>query len=347
MIRIGDLTLELPVLAAPMAGGPTTPDLVAAAAGAGGLGFLAGGYLDATQLAEQIRAARSRTATFGVNLFAPNPIRVDRAAYTRYASDLAPVAGRFGVTLPARPVEDDDGWPDKIELLCSEPVPLVGVTFGLPPAAAVRDLHRAGTAIAQTVTTAAEARWAQDAGVDLLVVQGGGAGGHSAVFDPVVIDPAVVDPVEDPLQHLVGTVRAVRAATRLPVVAAGGLTTAADVAAVRRAGASAVAIGTALLLADEAGTSQVHRRAIVGYHGPTRVTHAFTGRPARALVNGFVSRFEGSAPLGYPAVHHLTGPLRRAAAAAGDPEWVHLWAGTGHRSAVTGPAAEILARLAV
>ncbi|WP_420121344.1 nitronate monooxygenase [Nakamurella sp.] len=339
MIRIGDLALDLPVLAAPMAGGPTTPDLVVAAAGAGGLGFLAGGYRTPAQLAEQIRTVRAGTAAFGVNLFAPHPVRVDPAAYAGYARDLAPVAGRFGVTLPARPVEDDDGWPDKIALLCSEPVPLVGVTFGLPPAGAVRDLHRAGSAVAQTVTTPAEARLAQDAGVDLLVVQGAGAGGHSAVFDPV--------PAAAPPHTLVDTVRAVRAATRLPLVAAGGLATAADVAAVRRAGATAVAVGTALLLADEAGTSEGHRRAIAEHSGPTRVTRAFTGRPARALVNEFVTRFEASAPLGYPAVHHLTGPLRRAAAAAGDREWVHLWAGAGHRSARSGPTAEILARLAV
>ncbi len=338
MLRIADLPLSLPVLAAPMAGGPTTPALVVATAAAGSLGLLAGGYCPVPQLAEMIREVRDGTATFGVNLFAPNPIPVDPPAYTDYALELAPVARRFDAALPARPVEDDDGWPAKLDLLLSDPVPVVSFTFGLPPTDAIRALRRAGSAVAQSVTTGSEARWAQDVGVDLLIVQGSGAGGHSAVFDPTVA--AVPAPLTD-------VVREVRAATRIPVIAAGGVADATDVTELLHAGATAVALGTALLLADEAGTSPVHRRAIAEHPGPTRMTRAFTGRPARGLVNHFMARFDELAPLGYPAVHHLTGPLRRAAAAAGDPGWVHLWAGTGHRAAAPGPVADILTRLAV
>jgi NAD(P)H-dependent flavin oxidoreductase YrpB (nitropropane dioxygenase family) len=338
MPRIADLSFSLPVLAAPMAGGATTPALVTAAAGAGSLGLLAGGYRGAPQLAEQIREVRSGTELFGVNLFAPNPIPVNPAAYTRFALQLAPVARRFDAALPPRPVEDDDGWSEKLEVLLSDPVPLVSFTFGLPPTGAIRALRRTGSAVAQSVTTAQEARWAQDVGVDLLVVQGPGAGGHSAVFDPAV---ALLP------RTLAEVVREVRGATRLPVIAGGGLADAAGVAEVLRAGAVAVAVGTALLLADEAGTSAVHRRAIAERTGPSRMTHAFTGRPARGLANEFMARFDGLAPFGYPALHHLTGPLRKAAAAAGDPEWVHLWAGTGHQAAAPGPVAEILALMAV
>ena len=132
----------------------------------------------------------------------------------------------------------------------------------------------------------------------------------------------------------------------MPIIAAGGLATAADVAAVLSAGADAVAVGTVLLRADEAGTSATHRAAIAD---PARTgtvrTHAFTGRPARGLRNDFTDRYAGVAPLGYPAVHHLTRPMRAAAAAAGDPERVHLWAGTGYRAATAEPAATILRRL--
>jgi NAD(P)H-dependent flavin oxidoreductase YrpB (nitropropane dioxygenase family) len=78
---------------------------------------------------------------------------------------------------------------------------------------------------------------------------------------------------------------------------------------------------------------------------PTVVTRAFTGRPARGLRNTFTDRYSDAAPLGYPALHHLTRPIRRAAAAAGDPEPMHLWAGTGYRHATDEPAATILARL--
>lgn len=338
MPRIGDLPLTVPVLAAPMAGGPTTPALAAAAASAGSLAFLAGGYRTVDQLAAQIRDTRARTGGFGVNLFAPNPVPVDPDHYAEYAGRLGPIASRFDVTLPPRPIEDDDGWADKLDLLVADPVPLVSFTFGLPPTDAIRALHRAGSAVAQSVTSAQEASWAQDVGIDLLVVQGAGAGGHSAVFEPAV--PVIPRPLAE-------LVREVRAATRLPVIAGGGVADSADVADVLRAGATAVAVGTALLLADEAGTSTVHRRAIAEHPGPTIMTRAFTGRPARGLANDFIARFNASAPAGYPAVHHLTSPLRKAAAAAGDREWVHLWAGTGYRAAGGGSVADILARLAV
>ncbi|MEV0461230.1 nitronate monooxygenase, partial [Catellatospora methionotrophica] len=114
-----------------------------------------------------------------------------------------------------------------------------------------------------------------------------------------------------------------------------------------RAGADAVSVGTVLLRSDEAGTSAVHRAALTDpARTGTVITHAFTGRPARALRNGFIDEHGEHAPYGYPAVHHLTTGLRRAAAAAGDAERVHLWAGTGYRRAATGPAAAIVTGLA-
>jgi NAD(P)H-dependent flavin oxidoreductase YrpB (nitropropane dioxygenase family) len=130
-------------------------------------------------------------------------------------------------------------------------------------------------------------------------------------------------------------------------VAAGGLSTPAEVAAVLRAGADAVMVGTALLRSDESGASAVHKAALADPgRGPTVLTRAFTGRPARGLVNAFTRKYSELAPVGYPAIHHLTSGLRKTAAAAGNPELVHLWAGTGYRNATTGPAGTILTGLA-
>ena len=110
-----------------------------------------------------------------------------------------------------------------------------------------------------------------------------------------------------------------------------------------RAGATAVAVGTLLLRTDESGPSRTHRDALVDPEFvETVVTRAFTGRPARGLRNRFTDRHEEHAPLGYPAVHHLTKDLPGAAAAAGQPHDVHLWVGTGHRQALTGPAAGVV-----
>ncbi|MFF0291219.1 nitronate monooxygenase [Streptomyces sp. NPDC005262] len=334
-----DLGVSAPILAAPMAGGPTTPALVTAAARANSFGFLAGGYRTADALAEQIAAVRSDGVGFGVNLFAPNPVPVDRDAFHHYARRVASDARAYGVdVLAAGIVEDDDHWPDKIDLLLSDPVPVVSFTFAIPKAAVIAALRAAGTVVVQTVTSPAEARQAAEAGADLLAVQASAAGRHSGTLTP----QRIPEPV--PLAELLGQVRQ---AVSLPLVAAGGVATAADVTGALLAGAAAVMVGTVLLRADEAGTSKPHRTALADpARSRTVVTRAFTGRPARALRNGFTDRYTALAPAGYPALHHLTSPMRKAAAAADDPELINLWAGTGYRHATAEPTGQILQRLA-
>jgi nitronate monooxygenase len=325
------LGLTIPVLAAPMAGGAGSVDLVVAAAEAGGMGQVAGGYLTAEALAARIAETAARTSRFGVNLFAPNPVPISPKAYAAYARSL-------GLDPAAHPLrEDDDEWDAKLAVLAEHPVPLVSFTFGLPSAEVVARLGRDDTIVAQTVTTPEEARAAADLGVDLLTVQAGAAGGHSGTLDPS-------RPIDArPLPELV---RAVRAAVDLPVIAAGGVAGESDVADALGAGAAAVAVGTLLLRSAESGASPVHRAALADPRfTETATTRAYTGRPARGLRTRFMDE-HADAPLGYPALHHLTSPLRKAAAAAGDAERVHLWAGTGFRAAREAPAAAILRGLA-
>lgn len=327
---------SLPVLAAPMAGGPTTPALVLAATDAGSAGFLAAGYKTPEALVAEVEEVRARTDAYAVNLFAPNPVPVDPAAYAAYRELLLPLAERYQVELPADPVEDDDHWHAKVDALAALAPPVVSFTFGLPDPAALDVLRRAGSLLAQTVTSPDEALRAAGAGVDALVVQAPGAGGHWGTLTPGAPAPRL---------SLPDLVAAVRAALDLPLVAAGGIGDARDVQAALAAGAEAVAVGTALLLAPEAGTNPAHRAGLTD-RGTQVTTHAFSGRPAGALRNQFLAAYDGSAPLGYPALHHLTAPIRRAAAAASDPEHVNLWAGTGYRSAEARPAGEILVALA-
>ena len=345
------LECPTPIVAAPMAGGPTTPELVAAVAGAGGLGFVAAGYLSADTLADRVAATRSAVSAagggdrYGVNLFVPEQRDVDAAAVRAYADRIAPDAERLGVTLDpeaALAAATDDDWGAKVELLVSDPVPVVSLTFGLPDRGDIARLQRAGSRVLATVTTADEARRAAAAGVDGLVVQGPGAGGHSATYDPTR---------EIELMSTVPLVHEMRSVVDLPVVAAGGVAEADDVLDLLVAGAEAVQVGTLLLRADEAGTAATHRAVLAdpAFRDPTRVattlTRSFTGRPARALRNDFVAAHDEAAPPAYPALHHLTRPMRQAASAAGDPHRLHLWAGTGFRAARDAPAAEIVAEL--
>ena len=338
MPLLSELGLSVPIMAAPMAGGPTTPELVVAADRAGGFGFLAAGYLSAEAVDAKIHAVRRETPRFGVNLFAPSPVPVDRPAYQAYRETLRADAERLGVTLLEVPVEDDDAWRDKIDLLLDARVPVVSFTFGVPERAVLDALRAVGSLLVQTVTSADEARLAAVAGVDALALQSSAAGGHWGTLTPR--HPPL------PQARIEELVAQVSAASELPIVAAGGIGDPATVRGALAAGAAAVAVGTVLMLSPEAGTSDTHRAALSEGDRPTVVTKAFTGRPARGLRNAFIDRYDAVAPFGYPALHHLTSPIRRAAAAAGDPELVHLWAGTGYRAATTDPAEIIMRQLA-
>ncbi|WP_029150523.1 NAD(P)H-dependent flavin oxidoreductase [Microbacterium indicum] len=323
------------LVSAPMAGGPTTVALARAAASAGAFPFLAGGYRAPGALAEEIGQLRD-LAGFGVNLFVPQTADADRAAFAAYADELRDDAAAYGLTLDPDPRSDDDRYAEKVDLLVADPVAVVSFTFGLPSPRDVARLRAVGTRAFTSVTTPGEAARAAAVGVDGLVVQGFAAGGHSATFD------AATDPADVPTADLV---RAVRARTDLTIVAAGGVAGPDDVRALVDAGADSVAVGTLLLRTDEAGTSPTHRAALADPRfAETVLTRAFTGRPARALRNGFADRRSGLTA--YPAVHHLTRELRQAAGRAGDAERLHLWAGSGWRAAAEGPAADVFRQLA-
>jgi nitronate monooxygenase len=149
-----------------------------------------------------------------------------------------------------------------------------------------------------------------------------------------------------PTQPLDQLLRATTIALDVPVIAAGGLMTATDVADVLVSGAVAAQLGTAFLLADEAGSSPVHRAALRDpQFTETAVTRCFSGRYARGLRNRFIDEHDTQAPLGYPEIHYLTSPVRAASVRAGDPHAVNIWAGTGFKKAIAGSVAEIMASL--
>ncbi|MDQ0849392.1 nitronate monooxygenase [Arthrobacter sp. B3I9] len=335
------------VLAAPMAGGTSTPSFVQAVHAAGGLGFLAAGYKSVEAMQAEIRTVRAAGVRFGMNVFVPDPVQLHPSPaqvveLEEYRARLQVDAARYGTELPPLRLDDDDAWQGKIDVLLADPVELVSFTFGLPGAEVVRALQQAGSAVLATVTTKDEAEAAAEQGVDALVLQHASAGAHSGAFQPGAGTRAGGQEAGRP-----GTtaelVALVRSAVDLPLVAAGGVMDRAGLDAVLAAGAEAAQLGTALLRSDESGARQLHKDALASpRYTETRLTSAFTGRKARALVNEFV-RDHTDAPEVYPAVHHLTAPLRAAAAAAGDQERLNLWAGIGWRQAQAGPVAGILA----
>jgi nitronate monooxygenase len=330
------LPLTWPIVGAPMAGGPSTPALVSAVSGAGGLGFLAAGYRSAAMVAADIDAVTaSTTAPFGVNLFVPQPRTEDRAAIDHYLEQLRPEADRFGVDLPA--TWDDDAWDAKLEVVEGRRVPVVSFTFGCPPSEVVRRLHDVGSRVLVTVTSPDEARAAVTVGADAVGAQGREAGGHQGTFtDHVDLNDG---------WSVLDLVTAVGAAVDVPVVAAGGIMDGGALAGVVRVGAVAGQLGTAFLRSDESGATPMYRAALVDpAFDRTAFTRAFSGRRARGLVNRFMGDHP-DAPVGYPEINNATRPLRSAATRRGDNQAVNLWAGTGYRAATVGPAAAIVRRI--
>ena len=333
------LGVRLPIVAAPMAGGPSTPALVAAVGEAGGLGVLAGAYVSPEDLRAQIREVRRRTsAPFGVNLLVSEPVGVDPEQVRDAKARLAPYAAELGVELPpdspARVAEDVAAH---IEVIAAERVPLASFAFGIPSADALTALRESGAVLAGTATTVAEARAVEAAGFDVVVAQGAEAGGHRGTF--------LHDPAEG-LVGLVALVPQVRDAVTVPVVAAGGLVNGRGVAAALRLGADAAQLGTAFLLCPEAGTSAPYREAVAAARETdTVVTAAFSGRAARGIRNRVTEDFAGVDVPPYPVMNALTRGLRRRAGELGRAEFLSLWAGQGVGAVRALPAAELVAAL--
>ncbi len=330
------LPSEVPIVQAPMAGGPSTPALTAAVSGAGGYGFLAAGYLTPDGLHDSIATARTLTgAPFGVNLFVPSTPG-DPGEGAAYASLLEPDAERLGVAV-GEGCWEDDHYATKLDVLTSNRVHLASFTFGSPTSAEVDHLHRADVLVAVTVTSGSDARMAEDAGADLLIVQGTEAGGHQGGFNDLAANHV-------PLLTLLAEIHDTAA---VPLIGSGGVMTGHDAAAVLGAGAIAVQSGTVFLCTPEAGTSAPYRRALLEARYPdTILTRAYSGHLARGLANRFALEHDGQAPSAYPEVHHLTRPLRAAATRAGDSSVPNLWAGTGWRQLTAEPAATIVRRMA-
>ncbi|MEV8086191.1 nitronate monooxygenase [Streptomyces nigra] len=333
--------LPHPIVQAPMAGGVSVPQLAAAVSEAGGLGFLAAGYKTADGMYQEIKQLRSLTRRpFGVNLFMPQPESADPAAVDVYAHQLAGEAAWHETELGDRDSGRDDGHDAKLAVLLDNPVPVVSFHFGVPGADVLESLRRAGTFTLATATTPDEALAVERAGADAVIAQGVEAGGHQGTHR------------DNPEAGCAGLgvltlVSQIRETVNIPVVAAGGIMRGSQIAAVLAAGAAAAQLGTAFLATHESGANAVHKQALTNpLFTRTELTRAFTGRPARGLVNRFLREHGPYAPAAYPEVHHLTAPLRKKAAASGDAQGMALWAGQGHRQARELPAGQLVEVLA-
>jgi nitronate monooxygenase len=316
--------LSIPVVLAPMGGGPSTPELVAAGSNAGGLGSLAAAYSNAERIQQDIAAIRKLTTRpFAVNLFSPQAQLPLNDGVNAVSDFLRPYHERLGLKapeLPQKPIEDFD---EQLNAVAKAAPPIVSFTFGLLPAKASDRLKAQGTYLMGTATTVDEARQLERAGVDAVIAQGSEAGAHRGTF-------AV--PAEEALIGTVALIPQVVDAVRIPVIASGGIMDGRGLVAALALGASAVQMGTAFLACKEAGTNAAYREALKRERDSrTTLTRAFSGRMARGLSNEFIEKWNaaGLEHLPYPWQNAFTQPMRRAAASAGHAGLLSLWAGQG------------------
>jgi nitronate monooxygenase len=330
----------VPVIQAPMAGGPSSRELVAAASTAGALGSFGFAYTQPDDMKRQAEWVRGKTSRpFGVNLFVspqPAPIAAEQQKQALEA------VGRFyrELGLPAPEPAKAPYAPDlEAQLKAVEDIrPAVFTVHlgGLKPEQ-VKAFRSKGIVVGGSANCVAEAKGLEAAGFDFVIAQGGEAGGHRGSY------------LRDPYQSLTGTLALTRLIVRavgIPVVAAGGIMDGAGIAAVLALGAQAAQLGTAFIPCPESGASQVHKELLVKLaEDETMITEKFSGKPARGIVNRFIREMADAPQLAFPAQNSLTGKLRAASNKAGKADFVALWAGQAAPLARALPAAELIARL--
>jgi len=336
------LGIRHPILLAGMAGGPTTPELVGAVSAAGGLGVfgVAGMSTDAVRDAVTRARAIAGDAPIGVNVLISPAVPRPGADPERVARALAPLRADLGIPhpppagpAPATPLElvqaGLDAGATVVATGLGDPAPVAGAA------------HDAGVPLIAMVSTVEEARIVVQGGADVVVAQGGEAGGHRSNF-------TVAEDAPVPLVGTMALVRQVVQAVDVPVVAAGGIMDGAGLAAALALGAGGVQLGTALLVAREAGVPDGWRDRIrAARDDETIVTRALSGRPARGLPNTLTDLLDQPGAMGWPQQNAAAGDVRRAAAQAGRADLMSLWA--GQAAALAGPdrpAADIITQIA-
>ncbi len=334
------LNIQLPIIQAPMAGGPTTPELVAAVSNAGGLGSLGAGYLDPEEIRKIIIKIKSLTdKPFAVNLFIPEPhhatkqqmqlmIKTLKKLYPKFAREINPVFAPF--VFP---------FAEQLQVIIAEKVPVFSFTFGIPAAQWIKKLKLAKIKLMGTATNLPEALALQKAGIDVIAAQGCEAGGHRGTF---------LGRAEEALIGSFALIPQIADHTKVPIVASGGIMDARGILAALILGATGVQMGTAFLACTESGAHAKFKKTILqNKQDNTVLTRAYSGRLVRAIKNKFTTAMEAYQKqiLDYPIQNSLTRSLRAAAAKKGLTDIMSMYSGQAAYLSQDLPAAELLRRL--
>lgn len=331
------LGLKKPLIVAPMAGGPTTPELVIASCKAGALGSWGGAYMTGTDLISVVEKIRLQTrAPLNINLFIPdNTHRFELARIERAIEATARFRNELHLQRPEVKPPFEENFDKQFEAVLKLKPAVFSFVFGLLSGEKIREAREAGILVVGGATTVEEALAQEDSGVDAIVLQGFEAGGHRAILDPEASDPGIscLDLLAECSKRL-----------ELPLIAAGGIMNSENIRRALQAGAVAVQMGTAFLACREAGTSAPYRRALSAKRN-TKLTRAFSGRLARGIENRFMSEVLPDSILPFPIQNKFTRDIRNASIKAGRSDYLSLWCGTGEGELWQGSAGDLIQSL--
>jgi nitronate monooxygenase len=334
--------IRYPIIQAPMAGGATTPELVAAVSNAGGLGSLGAGYMTPSDIRLAIRAIRTLTnKPFAVNLFIPTKHHATLDQIKQACIDINQSCVELGITIEPAIEPYAPSFEEQIIILIDEKIPVFSYTFGTLDSEWIKQFKKNHTLLIGTATTLAEARFLENSGTDMIAAQGSEAGGHRGTF---------IGKEEDGLIGLFCLIPQLVHQITIPIIASGGIMEGRGIVAAMDLGAEGVQMGTAFLSCVETGIPDVYKQALLSQQKDNTVlTRAFSGKLARGLRNEFTERMESKLRniLDYPIQNALTNPMRKIAKEKDNNNFMSMWAGQSAQLSRSCTASELIHALVI
>jgi nitronate monooxygenase len=337
------LNISLPIIQAPMAGGATTPELIAAVSNAGGLGSLGAGYMTADEIKINVKKIKSLTnKPFSVNLFIPEKHHATDEKIKQARKSVQASCSELNFNIESIKAPYAPSFETQIHAIIEEKIPIFSFTFGILSKDCIENFKKNGITLIGTATTLAEAKLLEENNIDLIAAQGGEAGGHRGTF---------LESAENSLMSISSLIPLLIENIKIPVIAAGGIMTAKDIIKLLTLGASAVQMGTAFLCCLESGIHPLYKKLLLNISHDntdhTILTRAFSGKLARGIVNKFITRMQVHEKniLDYPMQNALTSAMRKEAAKQNNTDFMSMWAGQAAQFCKALPAAQLIGEL--
>lgn len=321
-LRLG---IEHPIIQGPFGGGLSSTQLTVAVSEAGGMGSFGVHHLSPDDIGQIGRELHGQTKKpFALNLWVSNHDEgvapLTSAEYARAIEMFQPYYRQLNIEPPLQPERFGYSFEEQIEAVLSAKPAAFSFVYGIPSENILEECRRRNIVTIGTITTIDEAIAMENAGVDLIVATGFEAGGHRVSF---------LRSSEESLTGSFALIPTVTATVKIPVIAAGGIANARGIAAAMILGAQGVQIGTAFLACNESNASDIHRTKLFSDDAKyTVLTHAFSGRLARGIRNGFTDEWQKKnlQTLPYPIQSWFTNSFKLSAINQQRSDMMSLWA---------------------